>query len=111
MEKKNPYLLLIENCLGKLSLKYGTPFKYEITKKGISYSFTIYQADDPIFTKDVAVIENPEFIDYVHYEIVRDFFIGSIERIFMQIENAKKIFPKDHSKMKDKDFNITKGNW
>jgi hypothetical protein len=113
MEQKNPYLLLIENCLGKLSLKYNTPFKYEISKKEQenTHTFTIFQGDDPIYSKSVHYLENIDSINYVHYMIVRDFFVGGIERIFMQRENAKKLLPKDHSKMTDDQLKITTGNW
>lgn len=107
----NPYLLLIDNCLGKLSLKYGTPFKYQIERQGIAYRFTIFQDDNPIYYKEVPVIDDNEMTDYVHYIIARDFFIGSIERIFMQRENEKKIFPRDHAKIKEDTLNVTKGNW
>lgn len=106
-----PYLLLIENCLGKLSLKYGTQFNYQIERESIAYKFTIFQDNSPIYYKEVPVIDDNEMIDYVHYIIARDFFIGSIERIFMQRENEKKILPKDHAKIKENTVNITKGNW
>lgn len=108
---KNPYLFLIDKCLEKLSHKYGTPFKYEIERQGFIYKFSLYQDSDPIFSKEIPVLEETDMIDYVHYEVARDFFIGSIERIFMQRENAKKIFPQDHAKLKEEQLKIIKGNW
>ena len=107
----NPYLLLIDNCLEKLSLKYGTPFKYQIERQGITYKFTIFQNNDPIYYKEVPVFDDTDMVDYVHYTIARDFFIGSIERIFMQRENEKKMFPKDHAKLKEENLKIIKGTW
>jgi hypothetical protein len=107
----NPYLLLIDNCLEKLGQNYGTSFKYQIERHGIAYKFTIFQDNDPIFYKEVPVFDDTEMIDYVHYSIARDFFIGSIERIFMQRENEKKIFPRDHAKIKEENPKIIKGIW
>lgn len=107
----NPYLLLIDNCLEKLSQQYGTTFKYQIERQGIAYRFTIFQEDEPIFYKEVPVFDDTEMIDYVHYIIARDFFIGSIERIFMQRENEKKMFPKSHARIKENTPKIIKGTW
>jgi len=112
MDKKDPYILLMDNALGRLSLKYGTPFKYEIKKDGFSYNFTIFQGEEPIYSKDVLAIDDPSISDFTHYEVLKDFFVGGIERIFMQRENAKKIFPKEHAKIKDDpSVKITKGKW
>lgn len=108
---RNPYLLLLDKCLRELSLKYDTPFKYQIERQGTIYRFTIFQYNDPIFYKEIPVYDDTEMIDYVHYEIVCDFFIGGIERIFMQRENEKKIFPKEHAKIKEKYPKIIKGTW
>lgn len=107
---ENPYLLLIDSCLEKLSIKYNTPFKYELVKKGASYYvFSIFQKDDPIYTKEILTVSVID--DFIYNEILTEFFIGGIERIFMQRENAKKLFPKDHAKLKEKDLTLIKGNW
>jgi len=111
MDKKDPYILLVDNVLGRLSLKYNTAFKYEVKKIGFSYNITIFQDNDPIYSKDVIAVDDPSQPDFVHYEVLKDFLVGGIERIFMQRENAKKIFPKDHAKISDPAVNVTKGKW
>src|SRR5687767_764338 len=109
--RTNPYLLLVNDCLEKLSKKYDTPFSYQIERQGIAYKFTLFQNSNPVYYKEVPVFDDTEMVDYVHYMIARDFFIGSIERIFMQRENEKKIFPRDHAKIKEDNPKIIKGTW
>jgi len=112
MENKNPYHSLIDNCLGILSLKYNTSFKYEIEKKNEDFFFTIFNKDEAIYTKKIPLSEaSTEYVDFIHYQIVRDLFKDSIQRLLMERENAKKLFPKKHSKIETENIKLTKGNW
>lgn len=112
MENKNPYHSLIDNCLGLLSLKFNTSFKYEIEKNGEDFFFTIYKKDEAIYTKKIPLSEaNNEYVDFIHYQIVRDLFNNSIQRMLMEKENSKKLFPKKHSKIETENINLTKGSW
>lgn len=112
METKDPYLLLIENALGRLTLKYKTEFRYEIHKINMGFTFTIYQGENLILFKEVPVIETEGQPSNLYFQIVRDFFTSGIERILMQRKNEKKLFPKSHASLKDDGtIHSTKGNW
>jgi hypothetical protein len=112
METKDPYLLLIEKSLGRLTLKYKSEFRYEVHKLNIGFSFTIYQGESPIFFKEVPVLETTEQINNLYYQVLIDFFSGGIERILMQKENEKRLFRKTHAGIKeDGNIHTTKGHW
>ena len=112
MDTKDPYLILIENSLGRLSLKYKTEFRYEIHKINVGFTFTIYQDKSPILFKEVPILEIEEQISNLYYQVLRDFFMGGIERILMHRENEKKLFPKSHAVItEDGSIKTTKAHW
>jgi len=111
MEAKDPYLLLIEDALGRLTLKYKSEFRYEIHKTNLGYTFTIYQNQIPIFFKELPIVEGENQISVLHYQVIRDFMTGGLERILMQKENEKRLFPKPHTEVKDNPIHATKSKW
>jgi hypothetical protein len=111
METKDPFISLIEDALGRLTLKYKTEFKYEIQKTKLGISFTIFQDKEPILFKELPESNDPNGLSNLHYQILRDFIIGGIERIIMQKENEKKLFPKSHAKVSDNTIHLTNARW
>jgi hypothetical protein len=112
MDTKDPYLLLIENSLKRLTLKYKSEFRYEVHKVNLGFTFTIYQSNTPIFFKEVPVLETEQVINSLYYQVVIDFFSGGIERILMQRENEKRLFRKTHADIKEEgNIQTTKGHW
>lgn len=108
MEEKDPYLSLIEDALGRLTLKYKSEFKYELNKTKLGHSFTIFEGNSPIHHKEFPEIEN---FSKLHYQIIRDFITSGIERILMQRENEKRLFPKSHASVSENKIHTTKSNW
>lgn len=111
MEKKDPYLLLIEDALGRLTLKYKTEFSYEIQKTKLGTSFTIFNEKEILLTRELPETTDPDGLMNLHAHILRDFFIGGIERILMQKENEKRLFPKSHAKIEDNTIQTTQAQW
>ncbi|MFK5281846.1 hypothetical protein ACI3PL_20045, partial [Lacticaseibacillus paracasei] len=69
---------------------------------------TIYQEISPILFKE---LPDSEDLSELYYIIVLDFMSGGLERILMQRENDKKLFPKTHKELSDGKIHTTKSKW
>jgi hypothetical protein len=107
LDNNDPYLKFIEESLIIITDKYKSVFKYEIHKTYSGHSITLYNDDSIIYYRN---FDNTD--DGSHYKrICLDFFISSIEKTIIQIDNNKRIAPKPKDKLKDSFITYTKSRW